>query len=451
MNETKKTVTYVIVAGVLLLLAFIFSPKRIVPEAFVDQGELFFPDFTDPNSATSLEVISFDQASGSPKAFKVSFDGERWVIPSHHNYPADAKDRLAKTAAGVIDIKKDDFRTDNVSEHELCGVIDPLDETAGMEGRGQRITIRDNSGNTLADLIVGKPIPSRQGFRFVRLPDQKRVYACKMDLDISTSFSDWIETDLLQAAASEINRILINDYTINERTGSVNRRGTIDLTLKGDKWTAKGMKSNEIVDSASIKELLSTLDNVSIVGVRPKPAGLSKSLQADSDKMGITSSDRLSLQSKGFFFSRDGQLMSNEGELLVYTTKGVRYTLRFGEVVYGSGLAVTSGSDENTKSEEGTAQNRYLFITTTFDESLFPEPKKPSNDDYVGKPDSLMTDLDRKNKELRHAHDKWALSIKDGKKISDELNNRFADWYYVISSASFDKLKKKRNELIVKK
>ena len=67
------------------------------------------------------------------------------TIPSHDDYPADGKERLAQTAAGVIDIKKDEFRSDNISDHEKFGVIDPLSQSAGLTGRGQRVTIRGNN------------------------------------------------------------------------------------------------------------------------------------------------------------------------------------------------------------------------------------------------------------------------------------------------------------------
>ena len=142
MNENKKTVVFVGVAVFLAALALVFAPRRITPDAFLDQGEPFFPEFTDPNEAVTLEVIDFDQNTGTADPFKVTFAGGRWTIPSHHDYPADGKERLAKTAAGVIDIKKDDFRSDAVSDHELCGVIDPLDETAGLCGKRFRLLPR---------------------------------------------------------------------------------------------------------------------------------------------------------------------------------------------------------------------------------------------------------------------------------------------------------------------
>ena len=108
-HNTKLTVIYVATAVALALLAFLFAPKRITPEAFMDQGEEFYPDFTDPNAATTLEVIDFDQETGAAIPFKVTFENGRWTIPSHNDYPADGKEQLAKTAAGVMGIKKEEL------------------------------------------------------------------------------------------------------------------------------------------------------------------------------------------------------------------------------------------------------------------------------------------------------------------------------------------------------
>jgi hypothetical protein len=452
MEENKKTLIFAGVAAVLALLALVAAPRRITPETFLDQGQPFYPEFTDPNEATTLEVIEFDEATGSAQPFKVTFKDGRWTIPSHHDYPADAKDRLAKTAAGIIDIKKDDFRSDNVSDHEACGVIDPLDETAGLTGRGQRVTVKGANDKVLADLIIGKPVEGREKMRFVRVPEQKRVYAARVDVDISTKFSDWIETDLLQVEKAKIDQVALKDYSINERTLTVEQRDNLVLDLKGGVWKANNMQSTQQVDSVKMKQLLTTLDELQIVGVRPKPEGLSASLKKSEAGQAVSQADIMSLQAKGFYLTRDGQLMSNEGELQVHTKDGVSYTLRFGEVVYGSGLAVTAGAErEGGKGESGAAQNRYLFITTSFNESAFPKPKKPSNTDFLKKPDSLWTDEDHVNQALQNACDKWQRDVDQGRKLSENLNTRFADWYYVISADSFQKLRLKRQDLVVTK
>ncbi len=452
MNEKKKTLIFAAAAVLLALVAMVTAPRRVTPSAFFDQGEPFFPNFTDPNSAVSLEVIDFNAETGEPLPFKVVFEKDKWRIPSHHDYPADNKDQLAQIAAGVITLRKDEFRTDNVADHAACGVLDPLDESnPNLEGRGQRIIIRGENDQVLADLIVGKKVPEKEGFRFVRLPDQKRVYAAKMDLKISTKFSDWIDTDLLKVKKNDITQVTLKDYSINEMTGTVRQRDVLVLTKEGNTWKANHMKSNQKVDINKMNQLLRAVDELSIVGVRPKPAGLSASLKKSEGGIKITRAAMASLQSKGYYFSRDGNLLSNEGEMQVRTKDGVVYTLRFGEVAYGRGLEVTAGNDSVEQAHKGPAENRYLFITTYFNEKQFKEPPKPANTDFLNKADSLWTDADHRNKTLYDAHQKWEEKVEKGRKLSEDLNNRFADWYYVISDASFKKLKLKRSDLVVKK
>jgi hypothetical protein len=450
MNENKKTIIYGAVALVLLIIAIFSSPDRITPEAFMDQGEVFFPGFTDPNTATTLEVVSFDEATGTPRPFKVTFKNNRWTIPSHHDHPADAQDRLARTAAGVIGIKKDEFRTDNVSDHQPCGVIDPLDQAAGMSGRGQRITIKGEGDIVLADIIIGKPIEMRRDYRYVRIPGQNRVYAAQMDLELSTRFEDWIDTDLLRLDKRNIDRIMLRDYSVNERTLQVDNRDNLVLARRGQDWTANNMSSGQVVDSASMDRLLNSLTGLSIIGVRPKPEGLSANLKVAGERKELTQTDVMSLRDKGFYLSQDGQMLSNEGELQIVTNYGLNYVLRFGEVVYGSGLAVTAGGeDASGQDREGEGEGRYLFITADYDPNYLPEPPKPTDTSYMTVPEYDWNDSHRANKAAKDRYDQWAYRTGLGQRSSMELSNRFADWYYVISSQSYDGIHLKRSNLIV--
>ncbi|KAA3613703.1 MAG: DUF4340 domain-containing protein [Calditrichaeota bacterium] len=452
MTELKKTIIWAGAAAALALLAFITKPGTPQPEAFYDKGEVFFPDFEDPNKATSLEVIEYDENTGSAVPFKVETKNGLWAIPSHHDYPADGKDRLAKTAAGVIGITKDDFRSDKIADQVFCGVVDPLDETdASLSGRGKRVTLRGGNGEVLADFIVGKKIEGPGGYRFVRIPEQKRIYAAKMDIDISTKFVDWIEKDLLEVDKEKMSKIVLKDYSINERTGVVNQRDEVILTKEGSDWTANRLRADQEMDKTKVNEFMTALDGLNIVGVRPKPAGLSASLSKDSGAgVSITQSDMRSLQEKGYFFSRDGQLLSNEGELSCTTSDGIEYTLRFGEIVYGSGDAVTAGADESGNTD-GPGENRYLFISSRFLPGMFPEPKQADNMEFQTKVDSLMTPSDHANKLLFEEHTKWSEKVAKSRETAAALNNRFAKWYYVISAEAFDKMQVTRKELVKKK
>ena len=451
MSETQKTATFGGIALVLVVVALLGAPQRRTPEDFLDRGEAFFPDFADPNVATTLEVIDFDEATATARPFQVRFSNGRWTIPSHHNYPADGEDRLARTAAGAIDILKDDYRSDNVADHEALGVIGPLDDAAtSLTGRGQRITLRDAGNNVLADLIVGNTVEGRENLRFVRLPDQKRVYVSRMDMDISTQFADWIVQDLLELTRDDIRQVTLEDYSIDEQTGILDNRDTLILDREPEEtsWTANRMADGEEVDIAKMNDLLGAIDTLSIVGVRPKPEGLSESLTQLSGGLSITQADLLSLQSRGYYFAASGQLVSNEGELEVRTGDGVVYNLRFGEVVYGDGEAVSAGSEASGDAESGPGENRYLFVTTSFDPGAMREPGLPGNTDFLEKDESDWSDEDRSNKELQDAHDEWASDLETGQQRSGELNTRFAEWYYVISSDIFERIRLTRSDLV---
>jgi len=420
MSEKNKTLGYAGAAILIAALALATTPRKLTPNAFLDRGEPFFPDFKDPNSATTLEVVEFDEATAAARPFKVTNQKGKWTIPSHHNYPADGKDRLAKTAAGVIGINKDDFRSDNVADHQACGVVDPLDEKAtSLKGRGKRVTLKGEKDQVLADFIVGKPIPEREGFRFARVPGQKRVYAVRMDIDVSTNFEDWIEKDLLLVDRDRIDQVVLEDYSIDERTYMVNTRDRVVLTKREGKWE---MDRGQEVDQGKVNELLSAVDGLTIVGVRPKPAGLSRSLRRAEGGLMITQSDLLSLQSRGYYFARDGRLLSNEGELRARTSEGITYTLRFGEIVFGRGEAASAGTAASDDKSSGPGENRYLFITADFD------PRGLSASEGAEPPKGLES----------------------GEKQASRLNARFADWYYVISAASFDKVHLRRKDLVKK-
>src|SRR3954454_1599780 len=151
MTELVKTWTFVAVALVMTGAAVVSTRDRSTRnEIFNDQGQPFFPEFKDPLACTDLEVVDFDSATATASRFRVMFKDNKWVIPSHYDYPADAKDRLSKTAAAVMDLTKDTIRSDRVQDEEDLGVIDPLDtKTTTLKGRGKRITLRDASEKVL--------------------------------------------------------------------------------------------------------------------------------------------------------------------------------------------------------------------------------------------------------------------------------------------------------------
>jgi hypothetical protein len=156
----------------------------------------------------------------------------------------DIGDRLSKTAAALMFLKKDTVVSDAPQDQAKYGVVDPLDEKAGgLTGRGKRVTLRDANGAIVADFILGKSVPGRAGYRYVRVPGQKRTYAVKTDADPSAHFADWVNAGLLRIASAAIRKVTINRYNI-DASGGMSHAETSVLTQEKGEWKDAGEKLN---------------------------------------------------------------------------------------------------------------------------------------------------------------------------------------------------------------
>lgn len=394
MNESTRTLSYVGAAAVSVVLAAFFAPSNPKPpNEFAEVGQPFFADFP-ATDATSLSVVSFSDILRE-KVFNVELNkAGKWVIGSHRNYPADGKDRLAKTASSLVGIKKEQFKTKDPEQYAELQVIDPLDkDSTKLKGRGQRVTLKDASGKLLADYIIGKRVPDRDSFYYVRNPAEKSVYMAKVEVDLSTKFADWIESDLLQLQGENLAEVVINKYTIDKKKRRlVNQETNILKRPKpADPWTLDGLDAaKEEVNQDEVKTMATALADLKILGVRQKPEGLSADLKTDKG-IAIDAEVQDDLASKGFYFTPDGQMLSNEGEMIPITDGGVAYNLRFGEVFTGTELEMETGLEADPRKKDakdakqpksevtGTNKSRYVFITAHFDAvALGPKPEDPA-------------------------------------------------------------------------
>jgi hypothetical protein len=451
MPELTRTAIFVAAAVVAVAAAVLARPRDYSASEIESVGKPLFPAFADPAAAASLEVIHFNETLASIRRFRVAKIDGVWVIPSHQNYPADATEHLRDAATSLIGLTAIAVASDVLADHELLGVIEPnKDKTqVGDKGVGTLIVMQDAKGNDLARLIVGKPVKGKSDQRFVRKPSENRVYAAVIDPEkLSTKFEDWIERDLLRVSGADIDEVVINNYSVSREQGTggrilVSREDQLSAAFKWNqaefKWNLADLKlarngqlapaelaPNEEINSGKLDELKRALDDLKIVGVERKPAGLGADLRASADfQVNLESSQ--SLITRGFYPLRlpSGQyeLLSGNGDVVVRTKEGVEYLLRFGEIA-----GISEGEDA------GKLQ-RYLFVAARVDESRF----KPSTYDVE---DFRKLEEDGLRKEppdqaRKKAEDKV-----------QELNFRFADWYYIIPDEVFKKVHLDRADLI---
>ena len=93
--------------------------------------------------------------------------------------------------------------------------------------------------------------------------------------------------------------------------------------------------------------------------------------------------------------------------------------LRFGEMATGSSFSSGEGGTSSKESGAVQGERRYLFVTVSYN------PARAQQYAGEGKGTSER-----------------------GKELERELRNRFADWYYIISGADFQKLRPLKKDLI---
>jgi hypothetical protein len=501
----RRTLAFLVAGAGMLFLGGLaqprFTSKKVEPAA----ERLLFPEFSDAGKAASLEIVSYDDELATLQPFKVVQSGGVWVLPSYQNYPADAKDHLAIAATELIDRPILEKVSDSPADHETYGVVEPDMEKLkpGMTGIGQLVEIRDGSGAKLARLIVGKedkrPGSDAAGrtLRFVRKSGQDPVYRVELDTSkFSTRFGDWIEKDLLKLSPWDVRRLTLDDYSLGavESGGRLmveqNRKAKIDLAYddKAGAWSLvrlesfgadKKPKEEKLTDkeelaASKLNELRTALGDLKIIDVVRKPSGLSADLKA-AEQFTKDSEAVASMQERGFLPLKTGDILSTDGETIVGMKDGVEYVLRFGaptSVMEGAKSAAGGAG-------EGETSGRYLLVMARFNEGMLekpqlepvpdaPEPKPEAKeaapqadgekkdgaaalakaDEEEAKAQAAVEERRRVERENRRKQEEYDGQVKAGQKRVRELNNRFADWYYVVSDKEYAKIHLDRAALV---
>jgi hypothetical protein len=569
-TENSKTVCFVLAAVAFTAVAWFTYPR---PSATPDAqllGKRLFPNFTDPTSVGSLNVLQFDQKDGRSAALEVAKVNNLWVLPTHGNYPADAKDHLAAAANALIDLKiiglapgfdpssKPLTDDEKRKAYNQFGVIDPDPDTVKStdSGVGTRITMKDSAGQELAAAIIGKPVPDQNDQCYLREVGKGKdlVYVVQLDPSkVSVKFADWIEPNLLNLNTMDLKQIHINDYSIERvvdpdthqrflapvpsgeykldlPSGEQPWKLVEDLgfDLKTGKTVPRKLAADEELNSTALDGMKSALEDLKIVDVERKPA----SVPADLRVRSLDDATRETLQERGFYVvptdpkKPDAPLdiVSKFGEIDLQMNDGARYVLRFGNTTGASSTG--NVKDKKPETKEG-GMDRYLFVMADFNQDAIPKPaveqlppeekpapkktdgkdvkdskdakdakkEEPMKDDAkkpaeakadegkkadAPKADAAKTpeqkadpkkdepkkddvvdaaekaklrkaEQERIDKENQRRQDEYKEKVAAGKKHVDELNKRFAQWYYMIPGDVYEKIHLDRNAIVKKK
>lgn len=392
------------------------------PDSFLKVGAVFFDDFK-TSQIVQMELAAVDK-SGQPLNFNVRKTNGLWTIPSHYDYPAEAVERLSRTATELIGLERKSLASIEKGAHALLGTLDPASDEgkADPENAGKSLKLLNSNGETVFHLIIGKQVEKKNApqdsllgleqsddrFYYVRVPAEKETYTAKLDLDISTKFSDWIQTDLLELDSSEMREIRVdNAHLVEEQKGLQIRRvrvpGEIVLLRKQDdfgEWKLPDLdNTQEVMNSETVSSLISSIEGIQLLGVRPRYKYQGQSIidsnfefafpdevaNDDDAKSQIFNDLQEDLINRGFGLAHDpdkNQLMlvSEQGELTTTTKDGLVYSLYFGSQMVGTEEAIQIG--------EGAAKTEPQAGEAKEGESKEGEPTEgePNGDDSQADP-----------------------------------------------------------------
>jgi hypothetical protein len=419
MTENAKTIAFVVIGLLAIVIGLVTRPTSAELDDNQLVGQTLTDEFTSPDEAKRLRIVRFDEATSELSNFEVAEKNGLWTIPSKNDYPADAAQQMAEAATSLMDRKILGVATKSAGDHEEYGVIDPLSPKleAGQKGVGTRVTMSDVNNKPVADLIIGKAVKDADQQRFVREADRDIVYIIEIDpAKLSTNFEDWIEKDLLKLNAWDLQQVAVKDYSAELVHGLTadggiatginwNRRAEMTLAYNDAdaKWNAVKLQQfegegdqgkyvdfalaeDEELNEQSLNALKTALDDLQIVDVARKPAGLSQDLKAGTDFLN-NNETLLDLMSKGFTaLSGQGgegaEIVSSDGEVIATMKDGTEYVLRFGNLTSrgsdaaqdGEGAAA-SAKESETKPADGSDVNRYLFVMARFNEAAVKQPE----------------------------------------------------------------------------
>jgi hypothetical protein len=183
---------------VIIITAAIFTQSR-APRTTIEK-ETLFPELANRiNNVTRIEIKS----SEDPDVILQKMEGGQWALQSADNYPAQF-DKVKDVVVSLSQLKILATKTDNPKLYPELGVEGP----EGNNTSSLLLTLSDQSGTTLASLIVGKPRKSSTGSNrpnhYVRKADAKNALLIEGYLQLKPNNNAWYERNVIHIPASRI-------------------------------------------------------------------------------------------------------------------------------------------------------------------------------------------------------------------------------------------------------
>jgi len=181
-----------------------WSSGQRVSDGFEERGR---PVFT----SLSGEAAGLDRIEITRPGYELTLQrkGGRWIASEHGDYPV--ADELAnRLISEVASLRRWEAKTERPAFFPLLGVED----STAADAASSHVSLRDDAGAVLADLIVGRQSASigarAGGGSFIRVADEPRAWLVEGVVTLPDDLGGWIGT-VMRIPATQVRRVSLYD------------------------------------------------------------------------------------------------------------------------------------------------------------------------------------------------------------------------------------------------
>lgn len=132
--------------------------------------------------------------------------GEAWSIKDRGGFPVQGA-KIGTLLAKLEDAQLVDRKTRNPERFAVLELEDP----AAKDAKSRVLTIADDKGRPIADLIVGKRSTEQfgagKGGTYVRRPGENDTWLVNTEIDVNPAVNQWVDTSIFEAEIAKVARV----------------------------------------------------------------------------------------------------------------------------------------------------------------------------------------------------------------------------------------------------
>lgn len=253
MNKKRFGILSVVTLAVVVLSVIMVNQEPSgVRQELTDQ--LLISDLSNRvNDVAQIEVLS------SEKKVTIKRIENQWRVSEKHGYLADIT-LVKQTILGIANLELVEAKTKKTQNYGKLGVEDP----SATGTTSKLVTLKDNQGKTLAAVIFGKQAPAaHKGSRYVRKAGDEQSWLAKGDFEIETDATTWLKTDLIDVKAKQIRSITITQANGDKLTITKNKPDDKKHTVLSIP------DGREIKSQGAINNIAKVLEGLTMTDVQP--------------------------------------------------------------------------------------------------------------------------------------------------------------------------------------